>query len=120
MFDRLSHPMLYVNDLERAVRFYVDVLGFAPNFVLPGQFASLRHDGMGCRLDLHPTEAGSRDVGFGPIIYFASSAFDQAVQRLKEKGVRVGEPRREGDSPRFVSFWDSEGNTLGIEEVSAG
>lgn len=35
---------------------------------------------------------------------------------LKERGVKVGTPRTEGESTRFVSFWDSEGNTLGLEE----
>lgn len=119
MFDRLSHPMLYVHDLDRAVKFYVDVLNFTPNFIVPNVFASLRHDGMGCRVDLHPTEAGGHDVGFGPIIYFASSSFDRTIAVLREREVRVGEPRREGASPRFVTFWDSEGNALGIEETAS-
>ena len=117
MFDRFSHPMLYVNNLDRAVSFYTETLGFTPNFVIPNTFASLRHEKMGCRLDLHPSEADSRDVGFGTIPYFASGDFDKAISDLKEKGVKVGEPRSEGGSPRFVTFWDSEGNALGIEEI---
>ena len=28
MFKKLSHPMMYVNDLERAVKFYADKLNF--------------------------------------------------------------------------------------------
>jgi predicted enzyme related to lactoylglutathione lyase len=42
---------------------------------------------------------------------------DTAVMALKERGVKVGTPRTEGESTRFVSFWDSEGNTLGLEET---
>ena len=117
MFDRFSHPMMYVNDLDRAVKFYTETLGFTANFVVPNAFASLRHDGMGCRIDLHPAGADSKDVGSGPILYFAAKDFDGAITGLKQRGIKVGEARREGNSPRFVIFWDSEGNVLGIEEA---
>ena len=116
MFDRLSHVMMYVNDIKRALDFYKGKLGFVANFESP-HYASLRHEAMKCRLDLHPTEAKSKDVGFGPIPYFTAKDFDGAIAKLKKAGVKVGEPKREGDSPRFVTFWDSEGNALGIEEL---
>ncbi|MCC6573508.1 MAG: GNAT family N-acetyltransferase [Planctomycetes bacterium] len=116
MFDRFSHVMMYVKDIKRALDWYKSKLGFVENFASE-HFASLRHDGMKCRLDLHPTEANSKDVGFGPLPYFASRNFDKALAELKKKGVKTGEPRSEGGSPRFVSFWDSEGNALGLEEL---
>jgi len=116
MFKKLSHSMLYVNDLGRAVAFYKDKLGFGVRFHYENSYASLFHKDMGCRLDLHPTEAGSKDVGFGAITYFTTQNFDRDITILKERGVKVGEPRREGNSPRFVTFWDSEGNALGVEE----
>ena len=116
MFDRLSHVMIYVNDIHRALESNQYTLGLQANFESP-HYASLRHDGMKCRLDLHPTEADSKDVGFGPIPYFTAKDFDGAIAQLKKAGVKVGQPKREGDSPRFVTFWDSEGNALGIEEA---
>ena len=116
MFDRLSHVMMYVNDMGRALAFYKGKLGFVVNFETP-HYSSLRHEGMKCRLDLHPTEADSKDVGFGPLPYFAAMDFDGALAKLQKAGVKTGTPRREGDSPRFVTFWDSEGNALGIEEA---
>jgi catechol 2,3-dioxygenase-like lactoylglutathione lyase family enzyme len=117
MFERFSHPMYYVLDLARAVRWYTEVLGFETRFHAPGSYASLFHPELKMRLDLHPTEANSKDVGFGCLNYFSTKAFDQAIETLRGKGVKVGEPRREGGSPRFVTFWDSEGNALGIEEL---
>lgn len=117
MFDRFSHVMVYVRDLDRAVEWYERTLGFVRNFVAPGAYASLRHDGMGCRLDLHPSEAGGRDVGFGPMPYFLVRRFDEALAELERKGVKTSPPRREGHSPRFATFWDSEGNALGLEEA---
>ena len=107
--------MMYVNEMDRAVKWYTGILGFVPNFTSPF-YSSLRHDKMGCRLDLHPTEAASKDVGFGPIPHFITSDIDAARAELQKKGAKVGEIRKEGPSPRFMSFWDSEGNTLGLEE----
>ncbi len=118
MFKKYSHPMLYVNDLIRAVEWYKNNLGFKENFVAPNAYASLRHEGMGFRLDLHPSEANSKDVGYGAIQYFLADDFDQTIETLKNKGVKVGTPKREGNSTRFVTFWDSEGNALGLEEAS--
>ncbi len=116
MFKKLSHPMMYVLDLKRAVDFYCEKLNFKKRFYHENAFASLYHEEMNCRLDLHPTEADSKDVGFGPLIYFASDDLDRDVEKLKSLGVKTGTPRTEGGSTRFVTFWDSEGNALGIEE----
>lgn len=118
MFDKYSHPMMYVNDLSRAVNWYKEALGFEAKFHIPNSYASLFNKQMNMRIDLHPTEANSKDVGFGCINYFATQKFDQAIEDLKKKGVKVGTPKREGNSPRFVTFWDSEGNALGIEELA--
>lgn len=92
-------------------------MGFKENFVVPNAYASLRHEEMNFRLDLHPTEANSKDVGFGAINYFVPIDFDKAIENLKNNGVKVGVPKREGESTRFVIFWDSEGNALGMEEA---
>ncbi len=111
------HPMIYVHDLSRAVAFYRDILGFSVRFQHGEFFASLFHKENNLRLDLHPTEANGKDVGFGTIIYFDTKHFNETFEYLKSKNVKVGTPKREGDSGLFVSFWDSEGNTLGLEEI---
>jgi predicted enzyme related to lactoylglutathione lyase len=116
MFKKLSHPMMYVNDLERAVKFYNEKLNFKIRFHHPEHYASLYSEEMNQRLDLHPSEANSKDVGFGPIIYFTSDNLDRDLTVLRSSGVKTGEPRTEGGNHRFVTFWDSEGNALGIEE----
>lgn len=116
MFEKISHTMFFATDLNRAVKWYTEVLGCKVNFNHPG-YASLRLEPFNYRIDLHPTEADSKDVGFGPMLYFAVKDIDKTLAALKEKGVKVGEPRREGQSPRFATFWDSEGNALGLEEL---
>ncbi|MBE7490167.1 MAG: VOC family protein [Planctomycetes bacterium] len=117
MFEKLSHIMLYVNDMNRALAWYTGVLGCAVNFSHAPHYASLRLDSAGLRLDLHGTEAGSRDVGFGPIPYFQVRDIETVLAALAAKGVKVSQARREGDSPRFATFWDSEGNALGLQEA---
>jgi catechol 2,3-dioxygenase-like lactoylglutathione lyase family enzyme len=111
--------MIFARDVMRAVAWYKDKLGFTENFASP-YYASLRHETMGCRLDIHPSEAEGRDVGHGPMPYFVAREFDAALKALRAKGVKTGEPRREGESPFFVTFWDSEGNALGLEGVRGG
>lgn len=117
MFERFSHIMMYVKDFDRALKWYTGVLGFAVNFSHPPHYASLRHEGAKLRLDLHPTEADAKDVGFGPIPYFTVKDIDAALEALAAKGVKVGKARSEGGGQKFASFWDSEGNTLGLEQA---
>ncbi|MFA6238315.1 MAG: VOC family protein [Bacteriovorax sp.] len=116
MFTKLSHPMMYVTNLDRAVKFYSEKLKFKVRFHHPEAFASLFNEDMNCRLDLHPTEADSKDVGFGPIVYFSTDNLDRDLSLLRSMGVKTGEARTEGGSHRFATFWDSEGNALGMEE----
>ncbi len=116
MFKKLSHPMMYVNDLGRAVTFYNEKLNFKTRFYHENAYASLFNEEMNCRLDLHPTEANSKDVGFGPIIYFTTDNLDRDLETLTKAGVKVGKAKTEGGSTRFATFWDSEGNALGLEE----
>ncbi|MBK9974598.1 MAG: VOC family protein [Planctomycetes bacterium] len=117
MFERFSHIMLFATDLARALAWYQEKLGFKVNFAQPPYYASLRHEGAKVRLDLHPSEAGAKDVGFGPMPFFAVKDVDATLKELAAKGVKVGQAKREGDSPKFATFWDCEGNALGIEEI---
>src|SRR5262249_51733799 len=67
MLTGLSHVMLYVNDVSRAAKWYVDTLGFKIRFVAGPHYGILFHDAMKFRLDLHPTREGTQDnVGRGP------------------------------------------------------
>ena len=120
MLDGFSHVMVFATDVGRAAKWYGEVLGFRPYFVHPGGYASLGHRELGIRLDVHHAEPGSAEVGHGTVVYFKTRDIEAAIASLRQKGVRTGEPRREGESPRFAEFWDSEGNRLGLEEAQFG
>lgn len=115
MFTGLSHVMMWVNDFDRALAWYRDVLGCSVNFSHGPHYASLSLPGANVRIDLHPTDAEGKDVGFGPMPYFKVANVEAALAELASRGVKVGKPREEGGH-KFASFWDSEGNALGIQE----
>jgi predicted enzyme related to lactoylglutathione lyase len=115
MFSGFSHVMLYVNDIDRATKWYQEKLDFKADFASP-HYASLQLQEIGFRLDLHPTGVDSNEVGYGAITYFKVKNINEAVAKLKGKDIRVGEPKTEGGST-FATFWDSEGNALGLLEV---
>ena len=111
-----SHVQIYVHDLKRAMRFYQRVLGFLPDYVADPHYARLRNDAMQLVIALHHADDAA-EVGHGAVAYLKSEQFDETIRELREQKVEVGEPRREGDSPRFTSFKDSEGNFWGLEET---
>lgn len=115
---QFSHVMLYVNEMERAAGWYRDMLGFVVQYIAAPHYATLRHESMNFRLDLHPDPEG-RNVGHGAMIYFSAVDLNAAVALLRRQGVHVSDPRSRGNSPRFTEFADSEGNVLGLYETPA-
>ncbi len=113
---QFSHVMLYVKDMERAARWYQEAIGFAVRYMAAPHYASLWHEAMKLRLDLHPDSKGE-NVGRGAMIYFTAADLDAAVASLRDRGIAASDPRRRGDSPRFTEFADSEGNPLGLYET---
>jgi predicted enzyme related to lactoylglutathione lyase len=113
MFNGFSHVMMWVNDMDRALAWYQEKLDAKVNFSHAPHYASLSI--AGTRIDLHPTGAQGKDVGFGPMPYFAVSDVDATLRELTSRGVKTGEAQTEGGH-RFATFWDSEGNALGVQQ----
>jgi lactoylglutathione lyase len=96
LVKRLNVVYLYVRDLDRSLAFYRDVLGIpierdAHN---PDWAEARFPDGM--RFALHPWHEGVPEIGSGSVmIDFEVEDLDEALARLREAGVEVGEPLRE-------------------------
>ncbi len=118
MFSGFSHVMMFVTDFDRAVGWYTTKLGCRVNFSHPPHYASLQEPQTNTRIDLHPTESDSRDVGHGPMPYFKVQSVAEALASLAAKGIKVGKVQQEGPT-KFATFWDSEGNALGVQEYTA-
>lgn len=115
MLKRFSHVMIYATDLERAMKWYVDALGFVVNYSSAPHYASMQHPALHLRVDLHP-DPKKENVGCGAMLYFAADDLDKTVAELRRRGIQVSDPRSRGDSPRFTEFADSEGNPIGLYE----
>ena len=124
-FNGVSHFALNVTNMERAEKFYTDVLGF-PVFMRTHTRAGLQHIEVDAgnvaialfespKLDLKAAHKTMTDDGY---LHFAVDApydrFDATLQFLKEAGVEMdGEPRDWGNSVS-VYFRDPDGHQLEI------
>jgi predicted enzyme related to lactoylglutathione lyase len=104
MIMRLTYVIKYVGDMERAVRFYKDQLGFALRFQSPdwSEFETGE-----TTLALHSASqenpAGTSQLGFGvPDI-------DKFYSEKKDNGVEFTSPPSELFGSRLAKFKDSEG-----------
>ncbi|SDU15107.1 Uncharacterized conserved protein PhnB, glyoxalase superfamily [Verrucomicrobium sp. GAS474] len=102
-------PVMQVNDLDAALRYYVDVLGFTEDFRF-GEYAGVRHGEAALHLCAH--HVGNRPVGGGSAFIFCDEVDDYCAE-IRKKGARIDmEP---GDRPykmRDFGVLDPDGNRL--------
>src|SRR5919201_292799 len=113
--SRLPQISMRTHDVERAVRFYRDVLGAPFLFAAPPRLAFF--DCAGVRLMLSTPEPDFDHPG--SVLYFAVDDIPQAHDALKARGVSFRtEPHKIATlADREVwlaDFEDSEGNTLAL------
>jgi lactoylglutathione lyase len=105
MAPKLKYIIEFVADMDRAVKFYRDVVGLPLKFESPGwsEFATGETS-----FALHPASeknrAGSYDVGF------TVKDLEQFYQEMQTKGVKFSMPPTKQDFGGFLAqFLDSEG-----------
>jgi catechol 2,3-dioxygenase-like lactoylglutathione lyase family enzyme len=107
----LVEVVLYVRDMERAVRFYRDTVGLQPDVESP-HWTTFRTGP--CTLALHAAER--RNVGVGepdPTFVVADAAAERT--RLAAAGVEVTEIREPAAGVRVFDLQDPDGNRLSVE-----
>ena len=112
---RIHQISMRAHDVERAARFYQDVLGLPLIFTFPPRLAFF--DCGGVRLMLSTPEPGFDHPG--SVLYFAVDDIQQMYEQLRERGVTFrGEPHKIATlADREVwlaDFTDTEGNTLAL------
>lgn len=109
---------LFAQDMERAIRFYRDLLGLAVTYN-DGHWAAL--DVGGVRVGLHLTEdrravpSLPKDAGgakAGATLTFRSTNIDEDVARLRTVGVRFLGSIHRADWGAVIAFEDPDGNVL--------
>jgi len=104
MFMKLTYVIKYVGDMERAIKFYKDQLGFALRFQSPGwsEFET-GETTLALHLASQENPAGTSQLGFGvPDV-------DKFYEEQKDKGVEFTTAPTELFGSRIARFKDSEG-----------
>jgi predicted enzyme related to lactoylglutathione lyase len=114
---------LQVSDVDRAIAFYTDQLGFAKDFdVQPNE---------GVRVVQFTPEGSSCSVGFGSGLeayagepgsvrglHLVVEDIEEARAELVRRGVVVSEIRDFGGGVRGADFADPDGNTFELQEMT--
>lgn len=115
----LNHVGLHVDDVERSVVFYGEILGLAtlprPEFSFPGAWFAL---GPGQELHL----IGGRGGGNAPDTYHYSlevEDLDGILQRLRQYTLEYRGPQIRPDEARQVFLRDPDGHTIELLEPAS-
>lgn len=110
---------IYVTDMDRAIRFYSEVLGLKLAYRFGDHWASIEA-GKGLTIGLHPASAdspagrkGSMSIGLE-----LTGSIYEAVRALEAKGVRFQNVVNEGKAGSFVGFEDPDGNQLYLAQLN--
>jgi predicted enzyme related to lactoylglutathione lyase len=99
-------PVLRVEDMQAALRFYVDVLGFEAAEWSGAEFAGLSRDGGSLYLSLGDQGRGAAWVWIGV------DAVEVVYERVKASGVPILMPPTDFDWAREMRLADPDGNVL--------
>lgn len=113
-----GNATIYVTDLDRAVKFYTELLGLQLQYQTPG-WAQVS-DGKSITLGLHPTHPGGPEPGkHGSISigFELDEPLDQAYEALKGNGVKFAGPVNDTGFIRLAQFTDPDGNELYLSET---
>ena len=113
MAERVATVWLPVQDMDRAVAFYQDKLGFDVAFSSP-EWSELKLGGFTVGLNGRKSEAGGVGVDGGAVISLAPDGddLDREVEQLSQQGVEFIGGISDHDWGRVAPFKDSEGNNL--------
>jgi predicted enzyme related to lactoylglutathione lyase len=113
---------IYVNDMERAKRFYETVLNLQlekmPNPDMEYWTFPMDNDQMGAGGALAQMEGAAPGPG-GTLIYFGSADCGVEESRVTAAGGKVLRPKMEIGEYGFISIiMDTEGNTIGLHSMA--
>ena len=114
MLRDADHVVYFVDDLQRAKRFYSETLGLPVKFEYPG-FVGI--DLGPIWLGLHPRETQDTGAAVCGMIYLSVDNLQQALTELKNRGVTIHrEASVVGDGCKIATILDSENNPIGLSE----
>ena len=118
MVKGVANVWVPVEDVERALNFYQNTLGFSV-IKQDGPWAEV--DANGLNIGLNGREPEGVQAGGGPVITFQpEEGLEAVVDDLEGKGVEFAAGISEHEWRRVATFKDSEGNHLQLYEPPSG
>jgi len=113
-----ANATIMVKDMERAIRFYVDVLGLKQKARYGDHFAQV--GAPGTIIALHPTSNTTRSAVQGEIsIGFSVDDLEATMRELKAKGVQFSRTTDDAQV-KLAFFTDPDGNPLYLSQNKWG
>lgn len=109
--DRISVLILGVTDMDRAVRFWRDVMGLRPNFTSPA-YSEFRARGAALALETRRRVPAPT----GPAFAFATADVRRNIAMFRRRGARIARPLRREPFGLVAIIRDSEGNLFEVVE----
>ncbi len=113
-----GHAIVYVSDMDAAIRFYTDTLGLKLTYRFENKFATLEA-GRDLLLALHPKTPNTPDPGTKGSVtlgLIVDEPIATVISRLAQRGVRMPKP----SEPRGpVDIEDVDGNVITLWEADA-
>jgi catechol 2,3-dioxygenase-like lactoylglutathione lyase family enzyme len=118
---RTGIATVYVSDMDRAVTYYTDTLGFKLKLRVGNDWAEVDAGG-GFGIGLHPHHGGGHTPSPGTpgsisIGFEVNEPLDKVVATLKSRGVKFHGPIVDDDPVRLAFFGDPDGNALYLCET---
>jgi catechol 2,3-dioxygenase-like lactoylglutathione lyase family enzyme len=117
-----GNATVYVSNMDAAIRFYSDILGLRLTNRFGDRWATV-HAAPGLTIGLHPASAEYPAPGTRGSVMFGfeiDEPIENAVARLKSKGVRFTGEIVHGNGGSFASLADPDGNPIYLWEVIEG
>lgn len=114
-----ASPTIFVSDMDRAVRFYTDVLGLSIQYRAGNEFCMI-DAGAGSTLGLHPPGKWSPKPGTSGSIQVGlnvAEPIEQVASSLRSRGVIFHGPVINDTAVKQAFFSDPDGNDLYLCEV---
>jgi catechol 2,3-dioxygenase-like lactoylglutathione lyase family enzyme len=111
---------IHVSDMDRAVRFYTEVLGLKLAYRFGDHWASVQV-GNTLTIGLHPgtaQPAGGIRGGAMSIGLELAGSIEEAMRTLEAKGVKFDGLADDGKAGKFAGFTDPDGNQLYLAELN--
>jgi predicted enzyme related to lactoylglutathione lyase len=109
---------LPVEDIERALNFYQNILGFSV-IKQDGPWAEV--DANGLNIGLNGRESEGTQAGGGSVVTFRTETeLETTVEELEGKGVELAAGISEHEWGRVATFKDSGGNDVQLYEPPSG